>query len=137
MSLSASTVADVPPPSLPPPCPSPVWAYEPGRALAPSEGPLPVGILGVRRRARRRGVATGVAIAGVAAASASASGDSEPALGARARVGASRRARKMARVMGEYKHGTLHSGSAHGPVVHSRKQAMAIAIAEGRHAARK
>ncbi len=43
----------------------------------------------------------------------------------------------MARVMGEYKHGTLHSGSAHGPVVHSRKQAMAIAIAESRRAARK
>ena len=30
----------------------------------------------------------------------------------------------------EYKHGTLHSGSKHGPVVKSRAQAIAIALHE-------
>lgn len=37
---------------------------------------------------------------------------------------------KVRKVMGEYKRGTLHSGSARGPVVKSRKQAMAIAMSE-------
>lgn len=32
--------------------------------------------------------------------------------------------------MGEYKRGTLHSGSKHGPKVASRKQAVAIAMSE-------
>ena len=32
----------------------------------------------------------------------------------------------------EYKHGKLHSGSKHGPVVHSRKQAIAIALSQER-----
>ena len=36
---------------------------------------------------------------------------------------------KMKKVMGEYKEGTLHSGKG-GPVVKSRKQAIAIAISE-------
>ena len=37
---------------------------------------------------------------------------------------------KMHKVMSEYKHGTLHSGSKHGPKVKSRKQAIAIAMSE-------
>ena len=37
---------------------------------------------------------------------------------------------KMKKVMGEYKEGTLHSGKG-GPVVKSRKQAVAIAMSEG------
>lgn len=36
---------------------------------------------------------------------------------------------KMGKVMGEYKEGTLHSGKG-GPVVKSRKQAIAIAMSE-------
>lgn len=32
----------------------------------------------------------------------------------------------------EYKEGTLHSGSKHGPVVQSRKQAIAIALHEAK-----
>ena len=36
---------------------------------------------------------------------------------------------KMKKVMGEYKEGTLHSGKG-GPVVKSRKQAIAIAMSE-------
>ena len=34
--------------------------------------------------------------------------------------------------MHEFKHGTLHSGSKHGPVVKSRKQAIAIGMSEAR-----
>lgn len=37
---------------------------------------------------------------------------------------------KEEKVMHEYKEGTLHSGSKHGPVVTSRKQAIAIALSE-------
>lgn len=37
---------------------------------------------------------------------------------------------KAAKVMGEYKRGTLHSGSDSGPVVTDRKQAVAIAMSE-------
>lgn len=37
---------------------------------------------------------------------------------------------KTERVMHEWKRGELHSGSAKGPVVHSRKQAIAIALSE-------
>lgn len=37
---------------------------------------------------------------------------------------------KEAKVMGEFKRGTLHSGSKKGPVVKSRKQAVAIALSE-------
>lgn len=38
--------------------------------------------------------------------------------------------KKMHKVMHEFKHGTLHSGSKKGPKVTSRKQAIAIAISE-------
>lgn len=37
---------------------------------------------------------------------------------------------KVGKVMGEFKRGTLHSGSKHGPKVKSHKQAMAIAMHE-------
>lgn len=37
---------------------------------------------------------------------------------------------KIEKVMGEFKRGTLHSGSARGPVVKSRGQALAIAMSE-------
>jgi hypothetical protein len=37
---------------------------------------------------------------------------------------------KVGKVMGEYKAGELHSGSKSGPVVKSRKQAVAIAMSE-------
>ena len=35
-------------------------------------------------------------------------------------------------VMHKWKHGRLHSGSKHGPVVHSQKQAVAIMLSEKR-----
>lgn len=38
--------------------------------------------------------------------------------------------KKVGKVMKEYKEGTLHSGKG-GPVVKSRKQAIAIAMSEG------
>ena len=44
--------------------------------------------------------------------------------------------RKAQKVMGEFKRGTLHSGSRKGPVVKSRKQAVAIALSEQRRAKR-
>lgn len=44
---------------------------------------------------------------------------------------------KVARAMREFKSHTLHSGSKKGPVVHSRKQAIAIGLSEGRKAAAK
>lgn len=37
---------------------------------------------------------------------------------------------KVGKVMGEYKRGELHSGSKKGPVVKSKKQAVAIAMSE-------
>lgn len=42
---------------------------------------------------------------------------------------------KVARVMREAKAGTLHSGSAKGPLVTNRKQQIAIALSEARKAA--
>ncbi len=39
---------------------------------------------------------------------------------------------KIGKVLHEYKEGTLHSGSKKGPEVHSRKQAIAIALSEAR-----
>jgi len=39
---------------------------------------------------------------------------------------------KVKKVMHEFEKGTLHSGSAKGPKVTSRKQAVAIALAEAR-----
>lgn len=43
-------------------------------------------------------------------------------------------AAKVAKVMGEFKRGTLHSGSKRGPEVTSRKQAVAIALNQARKA---
>jgi len=45
--------------------------------------------------------------------------------------------RKIAKVYDEFKEGTLHSGSAKGPKVTDRKQAVAIALSEARQAAKK
>jgi hypothetical protein len=45
--------------------------------------------------------------------------------------------RKVGKVMHEYEAGKLHSGSKKGPVVQSRKQAIAIGMSEGRKAAHK
>jgi len=39
---------------------------------------------------------------------------------------------KIRTVLAEHKAGTLHSGSKQGPVVKSRKQAVAIALSEAR-----
>ena len=41
-------------------------------------------------------------------------------------------AKKVAKVMREFKGGKLHSGSKKGPVVKSRKQAVAIALSEAK-----
>jgi hypothetical protein len=41
---------------------------------------------------------------------------------------------KTHKVMHEFKHGQLHSGSKKGPAVKSRKQAIAIALSEARKA---
>jgi hypothetical protein len=41
---------------------------------------------------------------------------------------------KVQKVMHEFKHGELHSGSKQGPKVGSRKQAVAIAMSEARKA---
>lgn len=40
--------------------------------------------------------------------------------------------KKIEKVMREYKHGELHSGSKKGPKVSSRPQAVAIALSEAR-----
>lgn len=45
--------------------------------------------------------------------------------------------KKIDKVMGEYKSGTLHSGSKTGPKVTNPKQAVAIAMSEARNAAKK
>jgi Family of unknown function (DUF6496) len=39
---------------------------------------------------------------------------------------------KVHKVMSEFRHGALHSGSKDGPEVKSRKQAIAIALSEAR-----
>jgi len=46
------------------------------------------------------------------------------------------KAKKVAKVMREYKAGTLHSGKG-GPVVKSKKQAIAIAMSEAKMAKKK
>jgi hypothetical protein len=43
-----------------------------------------------------------------------------------------KRNNKVHKVMSEFKHHQLHSGSKHGPLVGSRKQAIAIALSEAR-----
>lgn len=40
--------------------------------------------------------------------------------------------KKVEKVMREFKHGELHSGSKKGPKVKNRKQAIAIALSEAR-----
>lgn len=45
--------------------------------------------------------------------------------------------KKMGKVMKEFKAGELHSGSKKGPVVKSRKQAIAIAMSEAEKAMNK
>jgi hypothetical protein len=47
-------------------------------------------------------------------------------------MGAGHGKTKVGKVMHEFKHGTLHSGSKHGPKVKSRKQAIAIGMSEAR-----
>ena len=44
---------------------------------------------------------------------------------------------KVKKVMSEFKHGTLHSGSKHGPLVENPAQAKAIALSEARKAGAK
>jgi uncharacterized protein DUF6496 len=39
---------------------------------------------------------------------------------------------KIHKVMSEFKHGKLHSGSKKGPIVKSQKQAIAISLSEAR-----
>lgn len=46
----------------------------------------------------------------------------------------SNKKKKIEKVMKEYKHGDLHSGSKKGPVVKNKKQAVAIALSEARKA---
>lgn len=41
---------------------------------------------------------------------------------------------KVEKTMHEFKHGELHSGSKHGTKVHSRRQAIAIALSQARRA---
>ena len=50
---------------------------------------------------------------------------------------ATKGAKKVGKVMHEYKEGSLHSGSKKGPTVTSKSQALAIALSEGRKASRK
>jgi len=44
---------------------------------------------------------------------------------------------KIKKVMSEFSHGKLHSGSKKGPLVENKKQAVAIAISEARKAGSK
>ena len=46
-------------------------------------------------------------------------------------------AKKVEKVMREFKGGMLHSGSKKGPVVKSRKQAVAIALSEAKMSKKK
>lgn len=52
-------------------------------------------------------------------------------------IKAGKKEEKVSKVMHEYKEGKLHSGSKKGPKVKSRKQALAIALSEGRKAVKK
>jgi hypothetical protein len=51
-------------------------------------------------------------------------------------AGGSKGAAKVAKVMREFKEGTLHSGSKEGPKVRNPKQAVAIALSEARRGAK-
>ena len=44
---------------------------------------------------------------------------------------------KVAKVLGEFKSGKLHSGSKNGPLVKSKKQATAIGLSESRKSGEK
>jgi len=44
---------------------------------------------------------------------------------------------KVQKVMGEWKEGSLHSGSKKGPLVKDKKQAIAIALSEARKSSAK
>ena len=59
-----------------------------------------------------------------------------PYAGSRKMPGMMKGPKKVAKVMREYKSGTLHSGKG-GPVVKSPKQAIAIALSEGGMAKKK
>ena len=48
-----------------------------------------------------------------------------------------RKEKKVKKVMEEFSHGELHSGSKKGPVVTDRKQAIAIGLSEARKAGEK
>ena len=50
---------------------------------------------------------------------------------------AKKRGDKVHKVLHEFKHGQLHSGSKHGKKVTSRKQAIAIALSEQRRVNRR
>lgn len=39
---------------------------------------------------------------------------------------------KVKKVMTEAKHGKLHSGSKKGPIIHNKKQALAVALSEAK-----
>lgn len=45
--------------------------------------------------------------------------------------------KKIEKVMGEFKHGELHTGSKKGPIVSNPKQAIAISLSEARKAGAK
>ena len=60
----------------------------------------------------------------------------EPGEGAKKRAHIKNPKTKISTVMEEYKHGTLHSGKSEKPVS-NRKQAVAIALSEARHAGAK
>lgn len=47
------------------------------------------------------------------------------------------KAKKIAKVMGEFKRGNLHSGSKQGPKVTNPRQALAIALSEARRGKKK
>ena len=53
-----------------------------------------------------------------------------PTVAGYAHGGATKGQAKVAKVMGEFKSGALHSGSSKGPIVKNPKQAMAIAMSE-------
>ena len=56
---------------------------------------------------------------------------------AKKKAAAPKGSNKVQKVMHEFKTGTLHTGSKKGPVVTSRKQAIAIALSEAKAASKK